>query len=134
MERCIAQMMMVRMSQPPSHSLRVRELLQLIHFSSSLRVHNGGCTISLYVLYFLSSYEQHIVPRRIISPCILYDNVLEAIFRIEIGYLIGGLWGEPHDFWCSPLIPLCTFMFTSCRMIVAAKKWLGEHLFLFDLM
>ena len=39
MERCRARMMMVRISQPPSYSLRVRELLQLSHFSSSLRVH-----------------------------------------------------------------------------------------------
>ena len=38
MERCRAQMMMERMSQPPSYSLGVREHFQLSHFSSSFRV------------------------------------------------------------------------------------------------
>ena len=103
------------------------------HFSSSLRVHNGGCTNLLYVLYFLSFYEQHIVPRRIIPSCILYNDVLEAICNIEIGYLIGGLWERPHDSWCAPLAPNCTFMFMFCKMIVATYKWLEEHFLSFDL-
>ena len=134
MERCRAQMMMERMSQPPSYSLGVRDHFQLSHFSSSLRVHNGECTISPYVLYFLSFYEQHIVPRRIIPSYILYNDVLEAICSIDIGYLTGGLWGKPHDFWCAPLTPLCTFMFIYCKMIVGENKWLEKHLFLFYLM
>ena len=66
MERCRAQMMMERRSHPPSYSWRVREHFQLSHFSSSLLVHDGECTIPPYVLYFLSFYEQHIVPKRII--------------------------------------------------------------------
>ena len=79
MERCRAQMMMERMSQPPSYSLGVGEHFQLSHFNSSLRVHNGECTISPYVFYFLYFYEQNIVPRRIIPSYILYNDVLEAI-------------------------------------------------------
>ena len=85
-------------------------------------------------MYFLSFYEKHIVPRRIIPSWILYNDVLEAFCSIDIGYLIGGLWGKPHDFWCAPLTPFCTFMLISCKMIVAANKWLEKHLFLFDLM
>ena len=75
MERRRAQMMMERMSHPPSYSLGVREHFRLSHFSSSLRVHSGGCTISLYDLYFLSFYEHHIVPRRITPSLILYNYV-----------------------------------------------------------
>ena len=127
-------MMMERMSQPPSYSLGVREHFQLSHFSSRPQVHNGECTISPYVLYFLYFYEKHIVPRRIVPSCIFYNDVLEAIFSIQIGYIIGGLWGKPHDFWCAPLTPFYTFMFISGKMIVAANKWLEEHFFLFDLM
>ena len=133
MERCKAWMMMDRMSQPPSYSLGVREHYQLSHFISSLRVHNGECTISPYVLYFLSFYEQHIIPRKIIPSCTLYKDVLEAICSIEIGYLIGGLWGKPHDFWCPPLTPFCTFMLIFFKMIVEANKWLEKILLLFGL-
>ena len=127
-------MVIERMLQPPSYSLGVREHFQLSHFSSRPKVHDGECTISPYVWYFLSFYEKHIVPRRIIHSCILYNDVLGAICSIEIGYLIGGLWGKPHDFWCAPLTPFCTFMFISCKMIVAGNKWLVKHLSFFILM
>ena len=66
MERCIAWMIMVRISHPPSYSLGVREHFQLSHFSSSPQVHNGGCTFMHYDLYSFTFCEQHIVPRRII--------------------------------------------------------------------
>ena len=118
MERCRAWMMMERMSQPPSYSWRVREHFLLSHFNSSLLLHDGECTIPPYFLYFLSFYEQHIVPRRIIPSCILYHEVLGAIFNIDIGYFIGGLWGKPCNSWCAPLAPNYTFMFMTCKMIV----------------
>ena len=129
MERCIAWMVIERMSQPLPYSLEVRENFQLSHFSSRSQVHGGECIIPHYVLYFFTLYEQHVVPRRIIPSCILYDDVLEAICSIEIGYLIGGLWGKPHDCWCAPLTPFCTFMLISCKMIAVAKKWLKRHFF-----
>ena len=127
-------MVIERISQSLPYSLEVRENFQLSHFSSSSQVHGGECIIPQYVFYLFTLYEQHVVPRRIIPSCILYDDVLEAICSIDIGYLISGLWGKPHDFWCAPLTPLCTFMFLSCKMIVVEKKWLGNHLLLFDLM
>ena len=81
-------------------------------------------------LHSFTFCEQHIVPRRIFSSFILYFHVLEAICSIDIGHSIGGLWERPHDSWCAPLTPHCTFMLLSYRMIVAANKWLGEHFFL----
>ena len=130
MERCIAQMLMERLAQPLPYSLRVRENFPLSHFSSRTKVHGGEGTILHYVLSFFTLYEKHVAPRRIIHSYILYDDVLEATCIIEIGYFIGGLWGKPHDFWCAPLTPHCAFMLLSYRMIVAANKWLGEHLLL----
>ena len=121
-------MVIERMSQPLPYSLEVRVTFWLSHFSSRSQVHDGGCTISLYVLYLFSLYEEHIVRRRITPYFILYHDVLEAICSIEIGYLIGGLWGKPHDFWCAPLTPICTFMLLSCKMIVEANKWMEKHL------
>ena len=50
MERCIAQMMIERMSQPPSYSLGVREIFQLRHFSSRPQVHNREGIISHFSL------------------------------------------------------------------------------------
>ena len=57
-----------------------------------------------------------------------YFLVIEAICSIDVGNFICGLWGMPHDFWCAPLAPNVTFMISSCRMIVAEKKWLKIHL------
>ena len=119
-------MVIERMSQTLPYSLKVSENFWLSHFSSRSQVHGGEGIIPHYVLYFFTSYEKHVVPRRIIPSCILYDDVIEATCSIEVGYFISGLWGKPHDFWCAPLTPHCTFMFLSYRMIVAAKKWLGE--------
>ena len=57
MERCIAQMVTERRSQSLPYSLEVREDFQFNHFSSRSQVHDGKCTISLYVLYFFYLYE-----------------------------------------------------------------------------
>ena len=111
MERCIAWMVIERMSQ----------------------VHGREGIISHYVLYFFTLYEQHVVPRRIIPSYILYDDLLEANYIIEVGYCTGGLWGKPHDPWCAPLAPHFTFMILCCRMIVVANKWLKGHLLFFFL-
>ena len=96
------------------------------------KVHSREGTLLHYDLYSFTLCEQHVVPRRIIPSCILYHDVLEAIFSIEIGCLIGGLSGKPHDSWCAPSAPNCTFIFLSCKIIVEENKWLEEHLFLFD--
>ena len=130
MERCIAQMVIERIAQPPSYSLGVMELFQLSHFSSRPQVHSREGIISHCALYFFTLYEQHIVPRGNIPSFILYD-VLVATCSIYFGYLNGGLWGKPHDSWCAPLTPHCTFIFTSYGMTVAEKKWLGKHLLFF---
>ena len=87
-----------------------------------------------YNLYSFNFYGKNVVLRRVIPSYALYYDVLEAKCSIDIGYLIGGLWGKPHDSWCAPLTPHCTFMFISYRMIVVGKKWLGEHLLLLVLM
>ena len=128
MERWIAWMVIERMSQPPSYSLGVREHFQLSHFSSRTEVHGRGGIHLHYDLPFFNLHEQNIVPRRVIPSCILYSNVLAAFCSIEIGYLIGGWWGKPHDSWCAPLTPYCNFMFWSYEMTVAANKWLVKHL------
>ena len=86
-----------------------------------------------YDLYFFTSYEQHVVPRRIIPYFMLYYDVLEANCSIEVGYSIGGLWGKPQDSWCETLTPHFTFMILYYRMIVVEKKWLEGHLLFFDL-
>ena len=57
MERCIAWMVIERMSQPLPYSLEVRENFQLSHFSSWSQVHGGECIIAHYVLYFFTLYE-----------------------------------------------------------------------------
>ena len=59
MERCIAQMMIERMSQAPSYSLGVRENFRLSHFSSRPQVHDGGGILLHFVLYFFSLFDQH---------------------------------------------------------------------------
>ena len=123
-----------RGSRPLTYSLEVREIFQLSHFSSRSQVHDGGGIISHFLLYFLSLFEHHDVSRRIISSCILYDDVLAAFCSIDIGYLIGGLWEKPHDSWCAPLTPNCIFMIPSYGMTVVEKKWLGKHLLFFILM
>ena len=51
MERCIAWMMMVRISQPPSYSLGVREHFQLSHFMSMTKVHGK---VYICIMIFLS--------------------------------------------------------------------------------
>ena len=78
-------------------------------------------------------FEQHDVSRRIISSCILFDDVLAATCSIDFVYLSGGLWGKPHDSWCAPLTPHCIFMFPSYEMTVVANKWLVTHLLFFVL-
>ena len=133
MERCITQMMMDRLSQPLPYSWRVRENVELRHFSSMNKVHSRRGTFLHYDLYFFTLHEHHVVPRMIIPSFILYYDVIRANCSIEIGYYFGGLWGKPHDTWCAPLAPHFTFMILPCRMIVAEKKWLEKHLFLFYL-
>ena len=133
MERCIARMVIERMSQLPSYSLGVRENFQLSHFSSRPQVHSGGDIISCFVLYLFPLFEQHDVTRRIIYSCILYDDVLVTTCSIDFGYLFYGLWGKPHDSWCAPLTPHCTFMILSYGMIVEEKKWLEGNLLFFVL-
>lgn len=124
---------MERLSQPLPYSLRVRESFQLSHFNSMTKVHSREGTFLRYDLYSFTLYEQHVVPRRVIPSCIWYCDVLEAIFSIDDGHAIGGLCGRPHASWCAPLAPHVTFMIISCRMIVAANKWLKGHLLLFFL-
>ena len=97
------------------------------------KVHSREGTFLHYDLYSFTLYEQHVVIRRVIPYYTLYYDLLEAKRSIEIGYPIGGLWGKPHDSWCAPLTPHFTFMILSCRMIVAAKKWLEGHLLFLDL-
>ena len=97
MERCIAQMVMKRRSQPLPYSLEVREDFQLSHFSSRSQVHDGGGIISYFVFNFFSLFEQHDITRILISSCILYDDVLAATCNIDFGYPFDGLWGKPHD-------------------------------------
>ena len=124
---------MERLSQPLPYSFRVRENFQLSHFSSMTKVHDRGCIFMLYDLYSFTFYEWHIVPRRVFPSCILYCDVLGAIFSIDFGHSICGLWGMPHDLWCASLAPNFNFMIPSCRMIVAANKWLKRHLLHFFL-
>ena len=119
---------MDRLAQPLPYSLEERENLQLSHFSSMTKVHDRGCTFMHYDLYSFNFYERHIVSRGIIPYFIFYCDVLEAIWNINVGHSIGGLWEMPHDSWCAPLAPNSTFMITSCRMIMAEKKWLKRHL------
>ena len=57
MERCIAQMVIERRSQPLPYSLEVREKFQLSHFSLRSQVHDGGGIISHFLLYFFSLFE-----------------------------------------------------------------------------
>lgn len=134
MERCIAWMVIYRRSQPLPYSLEVRERFQLSHFSSRSQVHDGGGIISHFLLYLFSFFEQHDVSRRMISSCILYDDVLAVTCSIYFGYLFGGLWGKPHDSWCTPLTLYCNFMFPSYEMTVAENKWLVKHLLFLILM
>lgn len=122
MGRHIAQMMMERLSQPLPYSFEVRENFQLSHFSSMKKLHGRGCIFMIHDLYSFIFYELHIVPRRVFPSFILYCDVLEAICSIYVSHSICGLWRMPHDFWCAPLAPSCTFMIPSCRMIVEEKK------------
>ena len=87
-----------------------------------------------YDLHFFTLYEQHIVPRRVIPSCILYDDVLAATCSIDFGYLLGGLWGKPHDSWCAPLAPYFNFIFSSYGIAMVEKKWLEKHLLFLILM
>ena len=128
MERCIAWMMMERLSQPLPYSLRVRENIQLSHFSSMTKEHNRGFIFMIHDLYSFIFDELHILPRSVFTSCILCCDILEAICSIDVGHFFCVLWRMPHDFRCAPLAPNFNFMISSCRMILAANKWLKRHL------
>ena len=87
-----------------------------------------------YDLSFFTLYDRHVVLRRTIPSHFLYYDVLGPICSTKIGYLMGGLWGKPHDSWCAPLTPHCIFIFPSYEMIVAETKWLERHLLFSGLM
>ena len=70
----------------------------------------------------------------ITSPYAPYYDVLVAHCSNGSGYFYDGLWGKPHNYWCAPLEPICTFMFSPYEMFVTEKKWLGKHLLFLVLM